>query len=272
MDGIELDQPLPGSGLDQIDPFLLIHHWEKDIPGGMHPRDGGVGPHPHRGFSPVTFVFSGEVHHRDSRGNDSIVGPGGVQWMNAGMGIVHSERQSATFASKGGNFEIVQLWINTPSKHKLDQPEYYALQADQLPFLKLKGGTVKIVTGAFDGMQGPIKPKSGMLILVADLKEGDLVEIPVPTDFECIVYQLDGRINLCGEETTYAKNMTWFHKDGDGIALDCKMDGRALILCGKELGEEVAKYGPFVMNNQTEIMEAMRDFRMGRMGILIEEF
>lgn len=276
MDGIELDQPIPGSGIEHIDPFLLLHHWEKEMQPGLHPRDGGVGPHPHRGFSPVTFVFSGEVHHRDSRGNDSVMGPGGIQWINAGMGIIHSERQSREFAELGGKFEIIQLWINTPAAHKMDAPEYISRQADELPVVKLEEelGIIQVISGEFQSLVGPVKGKSELLILSATLKEGASFDVPVPHEYECLVYQLDGRIRLSDEETTYSKNLTWFTNDGqgNGIKLECIADGRALVLCGKPLREEVVKYGPFVMNSQTEIMEAMRDYRIGKMGMLIETF
>ena len=122
MGGIPVLQPLPTTSVERIDPFLLLHHHAGMVEPGNHPRMVGVGPHPHRGFSPVTFIFKGDVHHRDSRGNSSIVKAGGVQWMNAGMGIIHSERPSKEFAEKGGEQEIIQLWINTPAAQKMKEP------------------------------------------------------------------------------------------------------------------------------------------------------
>ena len=128
-----LKQPLPTQSVDQIDPFLLIHHHASSIPAGTDRWNAGVGPHPHRGFSPVTFMWSGGVHHRDSRGNNSVVDDGGVQWMDAGLGIIHSERPPAKLARDGGMQEIIQIWINTPSARKMDEPKYMPLQKDEMP-------------------------------------------------------------------------------------------------------------------------------------------
>ena len=128
MGGIILDQPLPYPGVEQIDPFLLIHHFEDYLPGDQDQKDLGVGPHPHRGFSPVTFIFEGEVHHRDSRGNEGIVSKGGTQWMDSGMGIVHSERPSQEMAERGGSYEIIQFWVNSPSSAKGNQPKILCIK------------------------------------------------------------------------------------------------------------------------------------------------
>ena len=128
-----LKQPLPTQSVDQIDPFLLIHHHANHMPAGTDRWNAGVGPHPHRGFSPVTFMWSGGVHHRDSRGNNSVVDDGGVQWMDAGLGIIHSERPPAKLAEEGGMQEIIQIWINTPSARKMDEPNYIPLQKDEMP-------------------------------------------------------------------------------------------------------------------------------------------
>jgi len=274
MGGHILDQPLPFGDLEQIDPFLLIHHWKDTMPGGQNQRDVGVGPHPHRGFSPVTFIYKGAVHHRDSRGNDDIVHEGGIQWMNAGMGITHSERPSAQLAEEGGEMEFIQLWINSPASQKLIQPQYQALQKEDIPTIESdsKDASLQVIAGDFQNTSGPIKATSELMILNISMKAGASVEIPVPDDFNAVLYQLDGRVKLCDQETTHVKNMTWFENDGTTVKLDCERDSRALFLAGKPINEPLATYGPFVMNNQTEIMEALRDSKQGKMGILIEEF
>src|SRR5678809_1493277 len=130
MGGLPIRQPIPSTELDQVDPFLLLHHAEVRMPMHTPVEKAGVGPHPHRGFSPVTFIFKGGVHHRDSRGNDNVVYAGGTQWMNAGMGIIHSERPPADIFERGGILEIIQLWINTPARNKMDQPSYTPLTAE----------------------------------------------------------------------------------------------------------------------------------------------
>ncbi|HJN06182.1 MAG TPA: pirin family protein, partial [Bacteroidales bacterium] len=155
MGGIILDQPLPVRGVEQIDPFLLVHHWKHTHRGGQHQRDLGVGPHPHRGFAPVTFIFNGGVHHQDSRGNNSIVEAGGTQWMNSGMGIVHSERPTKEIAENGGEFEIIQLWVNAPAKNKMDPPSYQSLTKEDTPSVMSDDDKIEIsiVAGEFNGIK-----------------------------------------------------------------------------------------------------------------------
>jgi quercetin 2,3-dioxygenase len=131
MGGFPVRQPFPTTRINQLDPFLLLHDADIKVPVHTEPTHAGVGPHPHRGFSPVTFIFKGGVHHRDSRGNDSVIYSGGAQWMNAGMGVIHSERPPHDIHDIGGRQEIIQLWINTPAQHKMDQPTYYPLTAGE---------------------------------------------------------------------------------------------------------------------------------------------
>jgi len=274
MDGQILDQPLPFDGLDQIDPFLLIHHWEDELPGGDHPRDLGVGPHPHRGFSPVTLVIKGEIEHRDSRGNRSIVSAGGVQWMNAGMGIIHSERPSAKMARDGGELELIQIWINSPAVLKMRQPNYYPLSKDDIPLYRSSNGLVEIqvITGEIHGIRSGFMATPTLLVLRGNLKAQGKVEIPIPEQFECLVYQLNGRIRVNEELTTHIKNLTWFEKTGDSILLEGEQEAEFILFAGAPLNEPVERQGPFVMSDQTEIMRAMRDYQMGKMGFLVEEF
>ena len=273
MGGNLLDQPLPFQGIEQIDPFLLLHHWSSTFPGSQDQRDIGVGPHPHRGFSPVTFIYKGAVHHRDSRGNDDIIHAGGIQWMNSGKGIIHSERPTSEIAKNGGEFEIIQIWVNSPSSSKMIDPSYQAHQKNKIPlFTDTNGTEIQIVCGEFKDNKGPIEATSDLLILNIDMKAGSEIEIPLPNNFEALIYQLNGRAEFSEEETTFTKNMTWFNQDGEGIKLKCEQDARLLFLSGRPIEEPMTSYGPFVMNDQTEIMEAMRDYQMGKMGMLVEEF
>ena len=273
MGGIILDQPLPYRAIDQIDPFLLLHHWSNQLPGDQKAFDAGVGPHPHRGFSPVTFIFKGAVHHRDSRGGDSIVRSGGTQWMNAGRGIVHSERPDKDLAAQGGDFELIQFWVNSPAKHKMDQPAYYPLQAEETPTWVSEDGKAKIgvVTGDLHDLKGPIPALSPLLALRLDLAAGASVTVPVPEGYNTFVYQLDGKLRFNGHQETKARDLTWFEDDGTMVAVEALTDTRAILLAGAPLNEPVSTYGPFVMNNQTQVMQALRDYQMGKMGVLIEE-
>ena len=174
MGGLPVRQPFPTQRIDQIDPFILLHHADVKAPAHVLPDHAGVGPHPHRGFSPVTFIFKGGVHHRDSRGNDSVIYAGGAQWMNAGMGIIHSERPPLDIHEIGGRQEIIQLWINSPADHKMDQPAYFPLAADEVPQYKTEDGkvVVRIFSGEVLGVRGPIPSHIQVNTATLEVKKG----------------------------------------------------------------------------------------------------
>mgnify|MGYP005751383973 CR=1 FL=1 len=265
-------QPFPTQQVEQIDPFLLLHHHATTFPEGVVPARSGVGPHPHRGFSPVTFVYRGGVHHRDSRGNDSVVYEGGTQWMNAGMGIVHSERPPADIMERGGEQEIIQLWVNLPKARKMSQPEYIPLQAEDTPELQLEGGraSVKVVAGAFGEVTGPVRTPIPILALRIQMKAGASYGFPIPATYNAFLYLLDGSIQYSGYGVVEGHHVLLLNNDGEGCTITAKEDTRILLMAGQPLHEPVVSHGPFVMNTQTEIMQAMRDYQMGKMGILIE--
>ena len=273
MGGMPVRQPFPTVKVDQIDPFLLLHHADVKVPTHLEPDEAGVGPHPHRGFSPVTFIFKGGVHHRDSRGNDNVVYAGGAQWMNAGMGIIHSERPPVDIHERGGRQEIIQLWINTPAQHKMEQPQYFPVQAEEVPFIVSPDGlvTLKIISGELLGLKGSIPSYTEVNAATLELKKDGKISLPIPATHNAFLYLLDGKISVDGFGLVDKLNAIVFKKDGEGITLEALEDTRALLMTGKPLDEKVASYGPFVMNNQTEIMEAMRDYQMGKMGVLIED-
>lgn len=274
MGGTPVRQPLPTSRIEQIDPFLLLHHHKTQIHAGGNVKDLGVGPHPHRGFSPVTFIFQGNVHHRDSRGNSSIVFAGGVQWMDAGMGIIHSERPSQDLAANGGVMEIIQLWINTPKKAKMKEPAYHPFQANELVhFTPSEGeGDITLVAGQQNINEGPMTPQSPILAVTGLFEEGASHTFEVPQTMNSFLYLLDGEIKIEKHGLVEEKNLIYFNNDGDQIKIAAKKPTRFLLMGGEPLKEPLATYGPFVMNTQTEIMEAMRDYQKGKMGVLVEEF
>ncbi len=273
MGGTILDQALPFRGVDQIDPFLLIHHWSDTLKGGEHQSKVGVGPHPHRGFSPVTFIFKGGVHHRDSLGTSEVVHAGGTQWMNSGKGIVHSERPAKDLATNGGEFEIIQFWMNAPAKHKMDDPSYQPLALDETPVIKSDDGLSEIfvVAGELGDKKGPIKPNSEVQILRSNLKTNGSLNIEVPEHFNSLVYMLNGKIEIDGQ-VIEGKNMIHFNNDGTRIALKSLEETRLIVLSGAPINEELSTYGPFVMNTEDEIRQAIIDYQSGKMGILTEEF
>ncbi len=272
MGGMPIRQPLPTQNVEQIDPFLLLHHANIKAPSHVEPDHAGVGPHPHRGFSPVTFIFQGGVHHRDSRGNDSVIYAGGAQWMNAGMGIIHSERPPHDIHEIGGRQEIIQLWINTPAKNKMDPPAYFPLSAEEAPKVTSPDGLVtgKVFSGEVLNVKGPIPSQAVVNAATFELKKNGTISIPIPPSHNAFIYLLDGQLKVDGFGLVDALHIVHFKNDGEGIAFTAVEDTRILFLTGEPLNEEVVSYGPFVMNNQTQIMEAMRDYQMGKMGVLIE--
>lgn len=273
MGGMPIRQPLPTQQVQQIDPFLLLHHANVKAPSHIKPDHAGIGPHPHRGFSPVTFIFQGGVHHRDSRGNDSTIYAGGAQWMNAGMGILHSERPPHDIHEIGGRQEIIQLWINTPAKNKMDQPAYYPLSSEDAPVFVSEDGKVmgKVFSGEVAGVKGPIPSQTVVNAATLTFKTGGKTSIVLPVDHNALIYLLDGKLKVEGFGMVEELHLVHFRNDGESITLEGLEDTRILLLSGLPLNEPVVSHGPFVMNTQTQIMEAMRDYQMGKMGVLIED-
>jgi redox-sensitive bicupin YhaK (pirin superfamily) len=273
MGGLPIKQPFPTAKVAQIDPFLLLHHADVKVPKHLDPDHAGVGPHPHRGFSPVTFIFKGGVHHRDSRGNDSVVYAGGAQWMNAGMGAIHSERPPYDIHEIGGRQEIIQLWINSPAKNKMDQPAYFPVPAADIPKFvsEDKLVTINVVAGNLIGLKGPIPATSAVNAATLEVKEGGSVKVELPQNHNAFLYLLDGKINLDGYGLTEGLHAAVFSNDGDGISFTALEDTRMLLMSGEPLDEKVVAHGPFVMNSETQILEAMRDYQNGKMGVLIED-
>lgn len=273
MGGMPVRQPLPTNKVQNIDPFLLLHHANIKVPIHLEPDHGGVGPHPHRGFSPVTFIFQGGVHHRDSRGNDSVIYEGGAQWMNAGRGVIHSERPPHDIHERGGRQEIIQLWINTPAQHKMDEPAYFPVAANEAPSKVLDNGNVSIsvFSGEVEGLKGPIPAHTEVNTATLKLKKTGRISIRLPETHQAFIYLLDGKLKVDGFGMVEEHHIVVFQQDGEGVTFEALEDTRVLLLSGAPLNENIVSHGPFVMNSTTEILEAMRDYQMGKMGVLIEE-
>ena len=273
MGGMPIRQPFPSAKAVQIDPFLLLHHADLTVPVHVETRHAGVGPHPHRGFSPVSFIFKGGVHHRDSRGNDNVVYAGGTQWMNAGMGVIHSERPPDDIHEIGGRQELIQLWVNTPAIHKMDIPSYHPLTAEETPIVKSADGltTVHVIAGKLNEVRGPINPLSPVNTFTAEMKKGATFFFSVPATHNAFIYIMEGKVQVTGDGEVDGKYVAIFNNDADGFELEALEDTHLFIGTGEPLNEPVASHGPFVMNNQTELMEAFRDYQQGKMGVLIED-
>jgi len=274
MEDTPVRQPFPTVNTPNLDPFLLLHHHTSTLPAESNERTAGVGPHPHRGFTPITFVFDGEVHHRDSRGNSDIVKAGGVQWMDSGMGIVHSERPSADFALTGGVSEVVQLWVNLPGSKKMMQPRYQAPKLKDIPKLTPKSGkgSIAVYAGQINESTGPVETQIPLSAASICLEDGATASLQVLEGQTTFIYLLDGQIRLEGHGLIDKYNLVLFETEGTQISFESINDCKILLVSGAPIGEKVAQHGPFVMNSETELLEAMRDYQMGKMGILIEDF
>ncbi len=270
MGGMIVYQPLPSAAIEQVDPVLLIHHARVKFSGNKDPLQMGVGPHPHRGFSPVTFIFKGGVHHRDSLGNNSVIYEGGTQWIHAGNGIVHSERPPKEIAEKGGTQEIMQIWFNVPARHKMDAPSYQPLTLEETPEVATDEKVeIRLIAGKYEAIEGPVKTFSPMLVMRMHFKKGGKYSFKVPASFNALIYLLEGKLNF-GSESIITKHMAVFDHDGDTISVVAEEDSAFVLLSGEPINEPVAARGPFVMNTQAEISAAIRDYQAGKFGELVE--
>ncbi len=272
MGGFPVKQPLPTQNVEQVDPFLLLHHARVAPQFDRPAKTQGVGPHPHRGFSPVTFVIEGEVHHQDSRGNSQVAKAGEVQWIHSGAGIIHSERPTQALVDAKGTQEIIQLWINTPANRKMVEPEYIHVEESDIPRVNASSESdIKLISGSYEGKKGTFQGQSELLILWGAMKAGGMESFEIPEGFNASVYVIKGDFRIEGHGIVDAESLVVFQKEGSIVSIESKSEGQFLLLAGKPLNEPMAQYGPFVMNTQTQIMEAMRDYQMGKMGFLVEE-
>ena len=271
MGPIELRQPIPTQKIEMVDPFILLHHYGPYTIDEMNnPFD--LGPHPHRGFEPITFLIQGEQLHRDSLGHESIVKAGDVQWTTAGRGIIHAEGPTKEFVQKGGTLEGIQLWLNLPAEKKMIQPNYQHVKNEDFDIVVSEDGKVKvqIVAGTFDGKSGKITTQTSVNAYLIDVEERGTYNINIPVSHQSVLYLLNGMVAVNDEvELILDENqLIEFNQDGDGFAIIGKAKSKLLFLSGEPINEKVTSYGPYVMNTQTEIMEALRDYQMGKMGFL----
>jgi len=268
---LRVAQPLPVHAMRHADPFLLLHHAgpQRFEPGATAHR---IDPHPHRGFEPVTFVFRGNVLHRDSLGNAGTIGPGEVQWITSGSGIIHSEGPTPELQEAGGELELIQLWINLPASKKMMTPAYQELHAADIPVVTLlEGGcTINVVAGSYANVTGPAVTQSPLMAAMGTMKAGASGSIAAPDFSTVLLYVLNGSVRINGEHVVDRHRLVRFTSEGSTIELDVVSDGSFLLLGGEPLNEPIAMYGPFVMNTEDELHTAMHDYATGRMGSLDE--
>lgn len=271
MGPIELRQPIPTQNIEMVDPFILLHHYGPyNIDEQNNPFD--LGPHPHRGFEPVTFLIQGEQLHRDSLGNESIVKAGDVQWTTAGRGIIHAEGPTKSFVKKGGVLEGIQLWLNLPAEKKMIQPNYQHVNTEDFNVVTSKDQKVNIqvIAGAFQGKSGKIATQTSVNALMIDIEKGGEHFITIDKAHQSILYLLNGNVSVNGNNDLIQdqNQLIEFNQDGEGFNLRGHEKSKLLFLSGTPFNEKVSSWGPYVMNTQTEIMEALRDYQMGKMGFL----
>jgi redox-sensitive bicupin YhaK (pirin superfamily) len=266
MGTMRVKQPLPEKGLDQVSPFILLHHAGPTHHNAGEPRTR-LNPHPHRGFEPVTFLFSGKIHHKDSLGNEGFLQSGDVQWMTAGSGIIHSEGPSSEFAKEGGDLELIQLWVNLPREYKMTQPKYQDIKKESIPTVLENGFEIKVVAGNYKYVKGPATTFTPAIALMVHFKAGASTDLTIPKQFNALMYVLDGTITS-NAVTVDKLHMAVFDTGNESIELKANTEGRLLFLAGEPINEPVASYGPFVMNYPGEIKQAIMDYEMGKMGTL----
>ncbi|WEJ85962.1 pirin family protein [Kluyvera intermedia] len=252
---------------ESLSPFLLL-----DYAGPHHfPADGakrGVGEHPHRGFETVTIVYAGEVEHRDSTGKGGVIGPGDVQWMTAGAGILHEEFHSAEFARRGGELKMIQLWVNLPAKNKMTAPGYQSIEAAAIPTVRLpeSNGSLRVIAGHYQDAVGPASTFSPLNVWDVQLAQDNEFSFEQPEGWSTALVVLEGSVTVNGSATAQEAQLVVLSQQGQRVHLHASSDAKVLVLAGAPIDEPIVGYGPFVMNSKTEIDAAIRDFNSGRFG------
>ncbi|MBE9600388.1 pirin family protein [Pedobacter sp. MC2016-24] len=268
-DGFRVHNFFPSGYRLEMSPFFLLDYNAKiNFSARNEPR--GVGVHPHRGFETVTIAYHGAVAHHDSAGNSGVIYPGDVQWMSAASGILHKEYHEAEFSKKGGNFQMVQLWVNLPAKDKMSSPKYQGIkQADMAKFnLPEHGGSVEVIAGAYQGTKGSVSTYSPINVFNARLNKGGKASFSFPAAYNTGFVVIEGSVTVNGTETAATNQFVHFKNEGELFEIEAAADSIVLILSGEPINEPIAQYGPFLMNTNEEIQQAIKDYNEGRFGYL----
>jgi len=271
--GFLVRRPFPKASFSEFDPFLLL-----DEMGPMEVAPGeakGAPDHPHRGFETVTYLLSGDMEHKDSRGHAGRLRPGDVQWMTAGAGVIHAEMPAREFARTGGRMHGFQLWVNLPQRDKMMKPRYQEIPNSQIPKATSADGLVKVsvIAGEAMGEKAVIETRTPIIYLHYRIEPGGAATQKVPGSYNAFAYIVEGD-GLFGAESERASDgqMVLFAQDGDEVRIENPADAKTtlevLLIAGVPLNEPVARYGPFVMNTEAEIRQAFEDYRLGRMGAI----
>lgn len=268
-DGFPVRQMIsPGDAPQATSPFLLLDYaGPHDFPPSNARR--GVGEHPHRGFETVTLAYQGQVDHRDSAGHAGSIRPGDVQWMTAASGVVHEEFHGLDYARQGGTFEMVQLWVNLPAAHKMDEPRYQALAKETIPVVDLaNSGTLRVIAGEAFGKEGPAQTFTPINLWDVTLEAGGETTLALPRHSNTLLLVRSGVLRVNDTDSVAAAELAHFEHGGTEIHLASEEGAEALLLNGQPIDEPVVSHGPFVMNSDEEIRQAIRDHENGHMGRL----
>jgi redox-sensitive bicupin YhaK (pirin superfamily) len=261
-------RPLPGPQIDQLDPFLFLnHHGPQTYP--PHNRGLPFGPHPHRGFETVTFILEGELAHRDNAGHESIIPAGGIQWMTAGRGIVHAEVSPRAFLETGGPVEILQLWVNLPSRLKMSEPAYTGLQRADIPEIGLDGGKVMLdlIAGEYAGTTGPVQSLTGVFMSTVRMQAGGTIRFDGIGNRNVFLYVARGLVQVGNyDDSVSAMHLVELNESGDAVEIRAERDSLIVFGHAAPIGEPVVAHGPFVMTTREEIAQAIQDYQAGRFG------
>jgi len=258
--------PMPTRQLEMIDPFLFLNHHGPQTYG---PLNNGLpfGPHPHRGMETVTFIIDGDIAHKDSDGNESVIYSGGVQWMTAGSGLIHAEISSEDFKKFGGDLEILQLWVNLPAALKMTKPKYLGLQEDKIPVISLDEGKVKakIVSGTFEDHKAAFETLTNVNLRTFSIKKSGILNLDIPKENNILFYVIRGELNV-NDITVTDRQLVEFENDATHLKIEASEDCLLLFGDAKPFNEPVVARGPFVMNSLEEIDQAYTDFQAGKLG------
>lgn len=255
--GVNLTRIIGSPELNMLDPFLLLDEFGSDNPNDYI---AGFPPHPHRGFETITYMINGKFTHKDTAGNEGHLSDGGVQWMTAGKGVIHSEMPEQTEGLVRG----FQLWFNLPKEKKMIDPAYHDIQADQIPVVELENGKVKVISGTFQDTTGPGRPHTGMMYLDVHLNDKQDIVLPIEDGWNGFIYVYEGSIDA--NISVPKGNLAVLNTKNDFLCSSTLEHTRFILVAGQPLNEPVARGGPFVMNTKGEILQAFEDYQSGKLG------
>jgi len=273
-DGFRVHNFIPSGfrlDMERMSPFIMLDYNSKFyFPPTDTPR--GVGVHPHRGFETVTIAYKGKVAHHDSSGGGGVIGEGGVQWMTAASGVLHKEYHEEEFSKAGGDFQMVQLWVNLPAKDKMSKPKYQALSGDEINSHELPNncGTIEVIAGNYKDTKGSASTFTPVHMMNARLNKGGTADFSFPENYNTCLLVIEGSVtvNETETETVPTDHFVLFENEGETFTVKASEDAVVLVLSGEPIKEPIAAQGPFVMNTKQELIQAINDFNMGKFGYL----